>query len=87
MAMPSWNDREFDVPDMLLAGLIAEVERTKGLRRIEYDNMKHSYLAGDKQGYTKRQIEDKMLRLAGEILGFEEALSTLYSARFERQSL
>lgn len=62
--------------------LIAEIEKRKSSARIAYDDLKHSYLQGDYRRFgTKREVESKLSRLSGEVVGFENALSVLYTRR------
>jgi hypothetical protein len=77
-----FRDKAFDDPDMLLAGLIADVEQDKGRVQVRYETLKETYHAGQWRslGFTKRQIEDRMTRISGEVLGFKGALSVLYRA-------
>jgi hypothetical protein len=80
-----WNDPAFADPDMLLAGLVAEIEGAKGSVRIEYDNFKDAYhRSGKLPGHTKRQTEDRLARLSGEVLGYESELGVLYRATAAR---
>lgn len=74
-----------DTPEELtfdeeLSILIADVEASKARTRIEADDLKADYLAGQyrKHGLTKRQCEDRLNKWNGEVLGHEAALSVLY---------
>lgn len=68
--------------NILLAILIHETESDKASRQHEYNTLKELYLAGRYRsaGYNKRDCEDKLHRLNGEIIGIETALSVLYRA-------
>lgn len=59
--------------------LIADIEAHKSRIRIEFDDMKAGYLAGRYRPYgTKRDVEQRLSKMTGEVLGMEYALSYLY---------
>jgi hypothetical protein len=86
--MNDYTNTDFDDDSMLIAALIADIEADKARVRIEYDNMKETYhrQTWRREGYaSKGEFTDRMERRAGEILGFENALRTLYIAQTARE--
>jgi len=70
-----------DFIETIVRVLIGEIEAAKSRVRIEYDDMKEQYHRGDWRAWgTKRQTEDRMSKMNGEVIGMETALSTLYRA-------
>jgi len=75
------DEQRSDFVDSIVRTLINEIEAAKGRIRIEYDDMKEQYHRGDWRAWgTKRQTEDRLSKMNGEVLGIETALSTLYRA-------
>jgi len=75
------DEQRSDFVDSIVRTLINEIEAAKGRIRIEYDDLKTDYHSGQYRAiYTKRQCEDHLFKLNGEVLGMESALSTLYRA-------
>lgn len=69
--------------ELVLAQAIADIEAQKGRVRIEEDDLKQTYLAGQYRsiGMTKANCERNLSMFKGEILGYEAALSILYKMR------
>lgn len=72
-----------DILDDVLSIIIHAVEEEKAEQLAAYEAHKNVYLNNRYRsaGLTKRQIEDKMQRINGRILGIESALSTLYQLK------
>lgn len=69
-------------PDIVVMQAIDGIEKNKGRIQIEYHDMKDTYLAGGYRQYgTKREVEERLKKLTGEILGHEAALSVLYTMK------
>jgi hypothetical protein len=85
--LQDYTDNAFDDEEMLLSAIIADVEADKGREVVEHDDFKAFYHEGGwrKLGYTKRQLEDRIQKGAGRILGFESALRVLYTAQTARE--
>jgi hypothetical protein len=61
--------------------LIGEIERHKNVVRREYEEHRKAYIEGThrKLSLTKRECENRVYRLNGEIMGHEYSLSILYT--------
>lgn len=67
--------------ELVLAVLINRLEQEKSLARVEYEHLKEEYLKGRYRRYgTKREVETRLGKINGEIMGFEKSLSVLYRA-------
>lgn len=80
--MTDFTDRAFEDRKMIVDQLIADIEGDKGRVAIENDDFKKFYLDGEwrKLGYTKRELEERMNRGRGEVMGMEASLRHLYQA-------